>query len=266
MVTASFAAGSLGHAAVTYATAGMPVFRLQPGTKIPFARTRGFLDATTDVAVVTSLWNSTPDANVGIRTGVAIDVLDVDVRADGNGWDALDQLRRAGLLKGAIARASTRNGGLHLMYPASGSGCRSWKEHHLDVKGVGGYIVAPPSIVPCDDGVDGPGRYEWLEFGKKGTGQPLDVPGIGKFLNPPLNTLNTPRTSSGAADGDRLVAWVGRLVEGDRNGGLFWAAIKAHQGGVLTDELERRLIDAAVATGQTQREAEATVRSARRPR
>ncbi len=264
----TFAQGGLGHAAITYAKVNWPVFRLQPGTKIPYPGSRGFMDATTDINLIFECWSLTPMANVAIRTGVMVDVLDVDVRADGNGFDALERLQRAGLLGKPIARASTRNGGLHHVYATSGSTCRSWKVHHVDLKAAGGYIVAPPSVVPCDDGVQGPGKYTWLEFGEW-SGSPLDVPAIEAFLNPRLRVVEpsdagfdwSAFNQPGGDRGDALVRWVAKRAEGERNAGLYWAAKRAELAGVMTADLKERLVDAAVQTGQTRREAEATVAS-----
>lgn len=262
----TFEPGGLGHAAVVYAKAGWPVFPLTSGTKVPLPRTRGFMDATTDVTTVVSCWTRHPEANVALRTGVVFDVLDVDVRSSGNGFDALERLQRAGLLAGAVAQASTRNGGMHLFYPASGSRGRSWQAHHLDLKADGGYVVAAPSVVPSDDDVQGPGRYDWLSFTPKGDPvRPLDVASIERFLNPSRGIPETPRTSGAErADGNRLVAWVSRRTEGTRNAGLFWAAREAARAGVLTVDLADQLVSAAMGTGQTRREAEATVKSAHR--
>lgn len=68
-------------AARWYAKQGLHVFPLQAGQKIPHARSRGCLDATTDVEQIERWWHARPDSNVGIATGHLLDVIDIDGRA-----------------------------------------------------------------------------------------------------------------------------------------------------------------------------------------
>ena len=136
---------NLGAAALAYASRGIPVFRLRPGTKEPFHGSRGFYDATTDPETIRRLWRQSPDANIGIPTGKAsgLLVLDVDRPA---GLQILED--EHGELP-ATRTHSTGSGGMHYLYRfPSGSGIRNSAgklAHGLDVRGEGGYIVAPPS-------------------------------------------------------------------------------------------------------------------------
>jgi Bifunctional DNA primase/polymerase, N-terminal len=90
--------------ALVFAEHGWPVFPCQPGQKIP-ATTHGFRDATTDPAQIIRWFARHPDRNLAVATGApGPDVLDVDQHGQaGNGFAALNQLRRAGLLEGASA-------------------------------------------------------------------------------------------------------------------------------------------------------------------
>jgi hypothetical protein len=65
--------------AIFYARAGIPVFPLTPGTKIPLARSRGVNDATTDTRQIRSWWQDCPNYNIGLACGVIFDIVDVDV-------------------------------------------------------------------------------------------------------------------------------------------------------------------------------------------
>lgn len=246
------------NAARVYARAGWPVFPCEPGTKHPFAGSHGFKDASTDLETVGRWWTSAPDANIATPTGVVVDVLDVDVRKEGDGYRALHRLARAGLLKGAVAEAETRNAGRHYYYPVSGSSCRAFRGHFLDVKAAGGYVLLPPSKVPADEGMEGPGCYRWLNFDHT-AGHPLDVDAIAARLNPPPPRTPAPPRQSGSLDD--LVGWVGQLSEGNRNAGLFWAACRAVESGAT--DLDA-LVAAAVSTGLTEVEARRTVASATR--
>jgi hypothetical protein len=101
--------------------------------------------------------------NVAIATGSpAVDVLDVDVKPDGNGFAAFRRLKHAGLLTGASGLVRTRSGGLHVYFTGTGQDCGRLPAHHLDFKAAGGYVIAPPSFVEADD--TGPaGTYELLD-------------------------------------------------------------------------------------------------------
>lgn len=260
-----FSKGTLGHAAVTYAKAGWPVFPLQPGTKDPFRGSHGFKDATTDLDRIVRWWLHQPTANIGTPTGVVYDVLDIDCRATGDGFDLADRLAAAGLLRGAVARSQTRNGGEQWFYPKADQQTRSFKGRFLDIKANGGYVVVPPSVVPADDGVDGPGRYSWLEFDIASQGQELDGGRIAAFVNPPRRTDSTdknPRTRV-AGSIQRLADWLRGQAEGNRNNALFWAAGRAVQDGLDPTEL------ADVARRDlhlTEREVAATIASAKKGR
>jgi hypothetical protein len=140
-------------AALRYAQGGWPVFPCRPdgtpcpGWKAPLTE-HGYLDASTDPAVIRAWWSRWPRANVAIATGApAVDVLDVDVKPEGSGFAALNQLKRAGLLSGAAALIRTRSGGLHVYYTGTFQGCHALPRHFLDFKAAGGYVLAPPSRV-----------------------------------------------------------------------------------------------------------------------
>jgi hypothetical protein len=101
-------------AALRYAAAEWPVFPCKPDSKEPDTP-HGFKDATTDERRIRAWRAAAPGRNPAIATGVpGPDVLDVDVKPDGDGWAAFNRLRQAGLLSGARALVRTRSGGLHV--------------------------------------------------------------------------------------------------------------------------------------------------------
>ena len=84
-------------------------------------------------AQIRAWWQAQPGRNVAIATGApGPDVLDVDVRAEGDGYDAYDQLRQAGLLDGALAIVTTPSGGLHAYYTGTAQRCGRLPARHLD--------------------------------------------------------------------------------------------------------------------------------------
>jgi hypothetical protein len=88
--------------------------------------------------------NRWPGSNIGIVTGHRVTVIDIDD-------DALidEMIRRFGATP---LQVRTPSGGLHLYYRSSGERCGTLRPGlPVDIKGVGGYVVAPPSIRPSGE-------------------------------------------------------------------------------------------------------------------
>jgi len=117
--------------------------------KTPYTK-HGFKDATTDEATIRKWWGAHPRAGIARPTGDGFFVLDVDEA------DALKELvEKYGPLPPTIEVVTPR-GGLHLYFlsespVASRVGC---PVKGLDVRGMGGYVVLPPSRTKD-------GFYEW---------------------------------------------------------------------------------------------------------
>lgn len=239
--------------ALTCAGWGWPVFPCRPGTKEPATR-HGFRDATTDQEQIRSWWERWPDANLAIATGTpGPDVLDVDDHGEaGNGYAALGRLQRARFLEGAGAVVRTPHGGLHLYFVGSTQPSGRLADHHLDFKAAGGYVVAPPSQV------DGRPYYMVRQAEPRGE---LSWRMAAAALEP--HPARSARAATRAiADARGLAGWVGRLEEGNRNAGLFWAACRAVEAGQprALDEIAA----AASSTGLGLQEIARTIDSARR--
>jgi len=118
----------------------------------------GVRGASSDSSIVAAWWHRWPDANVGIATGPesGVWVLDLDRPHDdeADGGDAVLAVDLDAIDRAAVAH--TGSGGQHLIYawPSSGPPVRSrarvldvdGRRASVDTRGVGGYIVAPPSI------------------------------------------------------------------------------------------------------------------------
>ena len=136
--------------ALRYAARGWPVLELHG--KTPRAGSRGSKDATTDPDVIRT-WPA--NTNVGIATGGGLVVIDIDARHGGG--DTLAELEvKHGRLPTTVS-AETGGGGEHLYFRTSVEVRNSAGElgPGLDVRGTGGYTVAPPSVHPSGR------RYEW---------------------------------------------------------------------------------------------------------
>lgn len=147
----------LRNAALDYATHGWPVFPLVKFRKTPLT-TRGFKDASTDPDQILDWWSAHPGANIGIPTGpldlggCGLEVWDADTP------EAVDLLRRQVSDPAAptmVALSATPRG-VHLWVPATGDPCATAVVPGLDFRGVGGYVVAPPSVSPT-------GGYLWRQ-------------------------------------------------------------------------------------------------------
>jgi putative DNA primase/helicase len=106
----------------------------------------GFKAATTDARQIEEWWRKWPDANIGIATGAVsgVIVLDIDGR---QGLETLKKLiAERGPLSPTHAVKTARGWHLYFRTPASGIAIPCSSGNGLDVRGDGGYVVAPPSI------------------------------------------------------------------------------------------------------------------------
>ena len=131
-------------AALTYASWGWPVFPCRPGLKVP-ATAHGLTEATTDREQIIDWWWRWPRANVAVATGHAFDVIDVD--PDGADW-----WRRHGHVDGPLpdihGEVSTpRAQGRHLYVAPTGMRNKTGLAPGIDYRGLGGYVLAPPSVL-----------------------------------------------------------------------------------------------------------------------
>jgi hypothetical protein len=142
-------------AALAYARHGIPVLPVhtpaadgrcscgrpdcdRPG-KHPRLR-HGLTDASADPRRIEMWWARWPEANVGLRTGVVMDVADVD---SPDGWHGLRHLLGGALPAGPQVR--TGGGGWHFWFRPMGYGNRVHLLPGVDWRGAGGYVLAPPS-------------------------------------------------------------------------------------------------------------------------
>lgn len=245
--------------ALAYADRGWPVFPCQPGQKIPATR-HGHLNATTDEQQITDWFSRDNGWNLAVATGApGPDVLDVDQHGKaGNGFAALARLRAAGLLDGAIAYVRTPSGGLHAYFTGTRQRNGHLPAHHLDFRSAGGYVLAPPSQV-------GGGSYQSLKA-PNGQGR-LDWETVTRLMEPDRRQSVARRPAEHGAgvavDGiGRLARWVAAQPEGNRNGGLFWAANRALEADPAADLSP--LAAAARQAGLGDPEISRTLNSARR--
>ena len=255
---------TLAAAALRYANLGIPVFPCVPGGKRPLTP-NGFHDATSSARTVNDWWRRTPEANIGLPTGAATGVLvvDVDVHAGGSGFDAFERARSADLAAGWGWLVRTPSGGLHAYYPASPDReQRSWQvpSAHVDFRGDGGYVIAPPSGIEVDGALR---SYDVIAVSHQ-PARPLDALRLRQFLEPPRPMPPPASVQALGSSPERLAAWVAALPEGGRNRGLFWASCRMVELGSRYDETVALLGRAGERAGLPARETETTIRSAYR--
>ncbi|MEZ5825229.1 MAG: bifunctional DNA primase/polymerase [Geminicoccaceae bacterium] len=132
-----------------YASCDKEVFPCEPRGKKPIGRLcpHGLKDATCDQQLIEKWWTEKPDANIGVRTGVGLLVLDIDGEEGFRSLHALEAVH--GPLPQTIS-VNTGSGGKHLYFRSDDAGeirnSTGKLGKHLDVRADGGYIIAPPSV------------------------------------------------------------------------------------------------------------------------
>ncbi len=141
---------------------------------------QGLKDAVTQEDRILSWWRQNPDAMIGVPMGVnGCFALDFDPRTEEDvdestgevttrSW-TLEQLKadleaQMGVPLPASLTSRTPSGGVHVWFrQPEGEPIRNRGNlpEHVDVRGLGGYVIAPPSKVITDDRVSG--EYRWIE-------------------------------------------------------------------------------------------------------
>jgi putative DNA primase/helicase len=109
---------------------------------------RGVVDASRDLDVINRWWAQVPDANIGLATGKASNVVVLDVDAP-SGEETLAKIEGKHGSLPLTSQVKTGNGRhLYFSYPKNVTKVKSVarKKLGLDVRADGGYVIAPPSI------------------------------------------------------------------------------------------------------------------------
>jgi hypothetical protein len=255
---------TLPDAAIRYANLGIPVFPCVPGGKQPLTP-NGFHDATPSARVVHSWWERTPDANIGLPTGARTGVLvvDVDIHPGGSGFEAFERARLESLGDRWGWLVRTPSGGLHAYYPTGRREQRSWQvpSAHVDFRGDGGYVIAPPSCIQVDGIVK---TYDVIAVTAQAA-RTIDAIKLRQFLEPPQppRALGPPTgLSSSHCHPPALARTVALTPEGGRNRALFWASCRMVENNFTPADIASWLKPPAQHAGLGDREIETTINSA----
>lgn len=188
----------------------------------------GMLDASRDTAQITAWWGAWPTANIGIATEPSSLAI-VDVDAKSGGLDSLESLiQRYGRLDDTMC-VLTGGGGQHFLYAAGthvvASRATAFGSQYpgIDMRGKGGYVIAPPS-----SHISG-GQYLWEQSSPP---KPLPLP----FWIVELCGVAARAPISGVDEGSLLI------VGGERNSQLARYAGRMRRLGTNAEALEAALL------------------------
>ncbi len=223
----------------------------------------GVYDASTDPRRIRALFAAAPWATgYGIACGLDphhLIGIDLDTKSGTDSSAALRELALRHLFTiPETVVVLTPSGGRHLwlsgppdvVVPNSASRLAPG----IDIRGAGGYLVGPGSRTEHGVYSTAPGTAQL---------PPAPCPtSLLRLLTPPPRT-HPPTAATPSQQGQGLVQFVLAAHEGQRNTRLFWAACRAYENG-FGPQLTEALVDAAVRTGLTEREARSTITSASR--
>jgi len=187
--------------AVAYADKGWDSFPCKQKDKTPLVRWADV--ATKEKNMLVGWWDSTPLANIGIACGKRSGIVVLDIDRDHDGFFSLaDLILEHGQLP-QTPTVKTGNGGEHVYFKHPGIEIRNSAGKlgpGLDIRGDGGYVVAPPSVHPNGN------VYEW-------TVKPSEVPlaEMPKWMIELLQA-KTPEQEE--------VTTTGEIIAGERNNAL----------------------------------------------
>ena len=260
--------GFLLSAALAYAARGWAVHPCN-GQKRP--RTdHGVKDATTDAAQIKRWWARWPRATIGVACGPSgLVAIDCDVKNPP--IDGIKNFEALGIDTTGALVATTPTGGMHFIFTDTTGGkignSGGKLAEGVDIRGNGGYIIAPPSISDA-------GAYtqmgDWSQ-------EPAPLPGaLAALLLQPKKTPRDPRPvaeNHAASAGGSAYGKAGlenelqglRSTSTNRNNALYAAACNLGElvgGGELPEfTVSGALHDAALSIGLDEPETIKTIRS-----
>ncbi len=139
-----------------YAEQGWQSFPIKERDKTPIVKWADV--ATTEENMLVGWWDTMPEANIAIACGKRSGIVVLDVDAGHGGYESLTVLfEKYGPLP-TTPVSKTGSGGEHIFFKHPGIEIRNSAGKlgkGLDIRGDGGYVVAPPSIHPNGN------AYEW---------------------------------------------------------------------------------------------------------
>lgn len=164
--------------ALWYFEQGWSVVPVMPGEKRPGVEWAGYQTERASLEQIESWWSDLyKDHGVGVITGAisGLIVIDVDDGEGKDGGDSLDilQLRHDDMPE--TRTVATGGGGRHFYFKHPGDDVRiktgvNVLGSGIDVRGDGGFVVAPPTRHPCGK------EYAWLDHEHLSDAEPAEMP------------------------------------------------------------------------------------------
>ena len=148
---------SIAAAAAEFLKRGWSVLPVRAHDKRPLIAWEPLQAARPSASDLSDWFRRWPDANIGIVTGEISNLVVIDVDPKHGGEYSLERLqRRFGSLPPTV-ESETGGGGRHFYFAHPGILCRNRAglAQGIDLRGDGGYVVAPPSVHPSSR------RYTW---------------------------------------------------------------------------------------------------------
>lgn len=249
------------RAARAYAERGWATFPVRG--KIPLT-SHGFEDASTDPAELERVFSYPRTTGVAIACGTSgLIVVDLDGDAARDAW--ADLVARSGGHEPTLVAETGKPGGLHIYFAGEGRSSSRKLGPGIDTRGIGGYVVAPPSA--HESGRD----YHWREWRASLAPVPAWLPPLLKSPPPPpIVDRRELRDGIGATAYGRaaLLGLAEEMLstgEGSRNERLVRIAFRAGRlcagGEVDCEAAGDVLLEAALRVGLSQLEASKTISS-----
>lgn len=195
------------RAALGFLEMQAPVFPVWERDKKP-KTSNGHKNASLSLEQVRQWWTQWPEANIGIPTGALSGVWVLDIDGE-EGEKSLSELEKINGKLPQSVEVISGGGGRHIYFAMPANfiiPCSASKiAEGVDIRGDGGYIVAPPSIHPSGK------RYEW------------SVDSAEDFVSAPEWLLNLVKEDTPKQGNKSPVDWVSILkgvTEGSRNDSL----------------------------------------------
>jgi hypothetical protein len=217
--------------AVSYVRCGLSVIPIQPREKKPLIRWEPYESQRASEDEISVWWRKWPDANVGIVTGTISGLIAIDLDT----LEAKDKLKQLvpGFDFATVPRSRTGKGWqLFFQHPDVSIPNRAGIIPGLDVRGDGGYVVAPPSIHPNGK------TYKW------------EVPINGELPKLPVELYRlisslAPNASDPFREKFNTAQALAGVPEGQRDESIFKLACKLRHADVPQGMAETLVLEAA---------------------
>lgn len=200
-----------------------------PG-KHPMTRS-GVKSASDNAGLITRWWTEAPNANIGIATGSGSGIWVLDIDAKSRGMESYDRAVAQLGEPGETWIAGTGGGGMHLYYLHPGVQVQNKVAilQGIDVRGDGGYVVAPPSAHASGS------QYSWLA--DPGINELGEISSAWRDRLEDIGAFSTGKVTTGEQGYRKSEPAPEAFPEGQRNRGLFELACSLRAKGLTDAEI-----------------------------